>query len=1132
MTLHPVFYDASGRRRRRFTLGVVAFVALLLLSVAVLVVSVGVVPAAPLLPFEPEHPGLHSLPAPHSGLIGRTRRSLDYYAKGLFGGAAAGAGKAGAKGGVGQVPRATNPRLAIAFHTPWDESSTASLARHVEQLDWVIPGWVSVTGPDHAITVFRDTAGRAVLNRAAHRPVILPMVQNAKDGDWDGAGSAALFADARARRALLDRLVPFLAANHAGGAFFDFENLPQGAQANYRLFLSEAKARFAPRGWVVAIAAPVGNPDWSMAAYARVTDKIFLMAYDEHETSGPAGPIASQRWFVRSVADASRGIPPSKLVVAIGSYAYDWHGDAESGRGDALGVEEAWQAAADSDARPSFDAGSGNSSFAYADGGVRHQVWLLDAASAYNQMAFLQKAGVGSVALWRLGSEDPALWSIFGRNHRRLPAPGAIDAIPAGTNVDIEGNGEILKIAASPVSGQRTAITARDGTVADVRFTRLPSPYVVERTGYRPRQLALTFDDGPDPEWTPQILDILKRKHVPGTFFIVGENALTQRSLLERMVAEGHEIGSHTYTHPNLATVSDRQARFELNTTQRLFQAFTGRSLRLFRAPYFGDAEPSTADEILPALEAQRRGYVSVGLHVDPDDWKRPGVQAIIDRTIAQVEDGNPERSGNIVLLHDAGGNRAQTVAALPVIIDRLRAMGYDFVPVSTLAGLSRDAAMPVISSSDRAAAVADLALFSALGGMVIALRWIFGIAITIGILRALALSALALVQARRELKTVFPAIDPERFVTVMIPAFNEERVIVRAVQGVLASTEVAIEVIVIDDGSSDATSAVVAQAFAGDDRVRLLTLANGGKARALNHGLELARGEIVIALDADTQFEPTTIARLARWFVDPTLGAVAGNAKVGNRVNLITRWQALEYITAQNLERRALARLNAITVVPGAVGAWRLAAIRAVGGYPDDTLAEDQDLTIAIQRAGWAVQYDQFAIAWTEAPETMRALAKQRFRWAFGTLQCLWKHRSAIGRSQPRGLGWVGLPQAIVFQILLAAISPIIDLALVVSFATTYVAVSAHGWAQTSHDLYTMLTYWLVFTAIDLLAATIAFALERRERWRLLWLLIPQRIGYRQVMYYVVLKAIAQALRGPMVGWGKLARTGRVAAP
>ena len=219
------------------------------------------------------------------------------------------------------------------------------------------------------------------------------------------------------------------------------------------------------------------------------------------------------------------------------------------------------------------------------------------------------------------------------------------------------------------------------------------------------------------------------------------------------------------------------------------------------------------------------------------------------------------------------------------------------------------------------------------------------------------------------------------------------------------------------------------------------------------------------------------------------------------------------------------------MTVVPGAVGAWRRSAIASVGGYPNDTLAEDQDLTIAIQRAGWAVKYDQFAIAWTEAPESLKSLAKQRFRWAFGTLQCLWKHQSAIFGSHPKGLGWIGLPQAIVFQIVLAAISPIIDLALVVSFFLTYVAIVAHGWAQTSHDVETMLLYWLIFTAIDMLAATIAFALERKEKWSLLWLLIPQRVGYRQVMYYVVLKAIAQALRGPMVGWGKLQRTGRVTA-
>jgi len=1122
MTEGPVFYDASGRRRRRFRVGVIAFALLVVLALVILVASVGAVPSAPLLPIHSENAALHKLNAPHGGVLTRTRRSIDWYAQRIFGSSPAQAGAA------------ANAPLAIAFHAPWDTSSVASLQRHINQLDWLIPGWVSVTGPDHEITIFRDTAGRAIINQAVHRPVLLPMVQNALNDKWDGAGMAALLHQPAMRKALLDRLERFLTRNHAGGVFFDFEELPSSAQADYRSFLVEAHRRFQPQGWIVAIAVPVDDPDWNLRAYAAVVDKLFLMTYDEHETSGPAGPIASQRWFAQTVARDVRGIPKAKIVVAFGNYAYDWHGKG----GDSLDVEEAWQEAADSGAVPVFDKESENSSFAYDDGDTGHVVWLLDAASAYNELHFLNRAGIGGTALWRLGSEDPGLWSIFGRDHRTLPPPSAIDAIPAGTNVDIEGAGEVLKIAATPVAGVRRATAARDGSLADVVFQRLPSPYVVQRTGNIRGDLALTFDDGPDPTWTPQVLSILEAKHVPATFFIVGENALTQRHLLQRMIRDGDEVGSHTYTHPNLATVSKRQVALELNTTQRLFQAFTGRSLRLIREPYFGDAEPTTADEINPALEAQQRGYLTVGLHVDPDDWKRPGVQAVIERTLAGVfsapatcgSDAEANCSRNIILLHDGGGNRAQTVAALPVIIDQLRARGYRFVPVSTLAGLSHTAVMPPISASDRFMAGADLALFTTLGAIVVALRWLFLFAITIGILRAIALSALALIQARKENREIFPPIDPGRAVTVLIPAFNEERVIERAVNGVLASIDVVVEVIVVDDGSTDRTSAIVAEAFADEPRVRLLTLENGGKARALNRALELVTTELVIALDADTQFEPVTIARLARWFDDPQLGAVAGNAKVGNRVNLVTRWQALEYITAQNLERRALARLDAMTVVPGAVGAWRRAAIESVGGYPADTLAEDQDLTIAIQRAGWTVRYDQYAIAWTEAPESLRALAKQRFRWAFGTLQCLWKHGRIMATGKPKGLARIGLPQAIVFQIVLAAISPIIDLALLVSFFTTYLAVKAHGWAQTSHDVEKMLLYWLVFTAIDLLAATIAFALERRERWRLLWLLIPQRIGYRQVMYYVVVKAIAQALRGPRVGWGKLQRTGRVA--
>jgi cellulose synthase/poly-beta-1,6-N-acetylglucosamine synthase-like glycosyltransferase/peptidoglycan/xylan/chitin deacetylase (PgdA/CDA1 family)/spore germination protein YaaH len=1121
MTPSPIFYDASGRRRRRFALGVAAFVALLLISIVALAVSIGAVPRPPLLPFAAEHPAATRLPPPRGSLLTRARRDVRAYAR-FFTGAA---------------PRGVHEdtQLAIAFHVPWDPSSAASLRRHISDLDWLVPGWISVTGANHQVTTFNDSAGRQIINSAARPPLILPMVQNAMEGVFDGKGMDALLHSPLLRKKLIDHLESYFTTNHAGGAFFDFEELSPAGQADYRVFLREAKARFAKHGWIIAIAVPVGDDGWDVKSFVPYVDRVFLMAYDEHELNGEAGPIASLAWFEQSVARASRGVPRGKLAVAIGSYAYDWYG--KSG-GEPHSIDEAWAAARDSDTVPSFDPVSGNSGFAYEEDGTRHVFWMLDAASAYNQLDFLRRAGIGGVALWRLGSEDSGLWSIFGRSHRILPPANVIENIPAGTETDIEGKGEILKITAVPVTGQRRVTTGRNGLIGKVDFTRLPSPYVVLRTGYRPKLLALTFDDGPDQTWTPRILDILKEKQAPGTFFIIGENALTQRNLLAREVREGHEVGSHTYTHPNLAGATDTETAFQLNTTQRLFQAFTGRSLRLFRAPYFGDAEPTNADEIEPALQAQNLGYVSVGLHVDPGDWKRPGTQAIIDDTIAQVTGAQPcagtgvsdvQCSRNIILLHDAGGNRQQTVEALPVIIDRLRAMGYTFVPVSTLAGLTRDQSMPVLSAGDKAAAETDLFIFETLGFSVVALGWIFLFAISIGIFRAIALSLLALIQARREGRTVFPAIDPDRFVTVMIPAFNEATVIERAVRGVLASTNVRIEVIVIDDGSSDGTSDVIRSAFSDESRVRLLTLENGGKARALNRGLELATGEIVIALDADTQFEPTTISRLARWFVDPELGAVAGNAKVGNRVNLVTKWQALEYITAQNLERRALASLNAMTVVPGAVGAWRLSAILEVGGYPDDTLAEDQDLTIAIQRAGWKVHYDQYAIAWTESPETLRGLAKQRFRWAFGTLQCLWKHGRVISSGKPRGLAFVGLPQAILFQIVLAAISPIIDLALLVSFAMTYIAVEAHGWAQTQHDVEKMLLYWLVFTAIDMLAATIAFALERREKWSLLWLLIPQRIGYRQVMYYVVLKAIAQALRGPRVGWGKLKRTGRV---
>jgi cellulose synthase/poly-beta-1,6-N-acetylglucosamine synthase-like glycosyltransferase/peptidoglycan/xylan/chitin deacetylase (PgdA/CDA1 family)/spore germination protein YaaH len=1107
----PVFYDPSGKRKRWSLRTLFALIIALFAAACVFALTIVDVPTPSALDIGIEHPQARPLPA-QIAHVGRVlRRTLTSWLP----------GSTAAASSVHQQ--------VIGFYVPWDDASRASLVRHIGQIDWLVPDLMFVTGKDHKLVVSKDRVLDAVLRMGTSRPKVLPMVQNVQNGVWDSAGTLAMLRDPAARKTFIDQLEAALVARHADGVVYDLEALPPAAQPGYLRLIAESKARLSRRNMLVTLTVPVGDDDWNLKAYAHFADRIFVMDYDEHEDSSPPGPIASQAWFVQQMRAAVAQIGPAKTIVAIGNYAYDWP---KSGPAEPTSVEEAWLTAHDSDAQIHFDPASGNSTYAYTDDdGNPRTVWLLDAASAWNQLRAADAVGVSAVALWRLGFEDPGTWdALKAFESKKLPDLTTLRSIG---DVDVEGNGEVLRITDTPTTGQRTVTTDSHGLIRDEHYISLPTPYVVTKTGFRPGYVALTFDDGPDGYWTPRILDVLKREGVHATFFVIGENAVGHPGLLNREIEEGHEIGNHSYTHPNMAVMSLRGTSIELNATQRLIEAYTGRGTRLLRLPYFGDAEPTTDDELVPALRAQNDGYVNVGLHVDSEDWQIPGVQTILKNTFTGISESGPEpkKSGNIVLLHDAGGDRSQTLEALPLIIQALKAHGYQFVTVSQLIGLQRDQVMPQIAGKDLIAVRADVGLFLFLAGLLAALKWLFFVAITLGIMRAVLMAGLALWSRHEQAQEEPPAIDPTRFVSVLIPAFNEAQVIEKSVRRVLASEEVRIEIIVIDDGSTDDTSAIVRAAFADEPRVRLLTLENGGKAVALNRGMTLATGDVIVALDADTQFETTTIARLSRWFVDPKIGAVAGNAKVGNRVNLVTRWQAVEYVTAQNLERRALTRFDAITVVPGAVGAWRRAALDAVGGYPVDTLAEDQDLTIAIQRAGWGVAYDVEAVAWTEAPETFRALAKQRFRWAFGTLQCLWKHGAILRERKPAGLALVGIPQAWLFQIAFAVISPIIDLALVISIVGTIVRVHQHGWAQTQSDVLRMGIYWLAFTFIDLVCGWIAYRLEPRRQPYPGHLLLAQRFVYRQLMYSVVLRAVSAALSGPWVGWGKLQRTGRVDA-
>jgi peptidoglycan-N-acetylglucosamine deacetylase len=273
-------------------------------------------------------------------------------------------------------------------------------------------------------------------------------------------------------------------------------------------------------------------------------------------------------------------------------------------------------------------------------------------------------------------------------------------------------------------------------------------------------------------------------------------------------------------------------------------------------------------------------------------------------------------------------------------------------------------------------------------------------------------------------------------------------------------------------------------------------------------------------------------VPALARCFVDPKIGAVAGNAKVGNRINTVTRWQALEYITAQNLDRRAFASLNCITVVPGAVGAWRKSLLESAGGFSSDTLAEDQDLTLRVRKLGYKIGYEETAIAWTEAPDTLKGLSKQRFRWSFGTLQCMWKHKGALFNPRYGSLGLIAMPNVWVFQILFPLISPAMDLLMLWSLLTAAINRLEHGAEYNASNLKQVLFYYALFLLVDWSASAFAFVLEKREQWSLLWWLFIQRFGYRQVMYGVMVKSVVAAGRGGLVGWGKLERKATAEVP
>jgi cellulose synthase/poly-beta-1,6-N-acetylglucosamine synthase-like glycosyltransferase/peptidoglycan/xylan/chitin deacetylase (PgdA/CDA1 family) len=629
---------------------------------------------------------------------------------------------------------------------------------------------------------------------------------------------------------------------------------------------------------------------------------------------------------------------------------------------------------------------------------------------------------------------------------------------------------------------------------------------LVDRSEPPGKRIALTFDDGPDPKWTPRIADTLQRLHVPATFFVVGERVVEHPGIVEDLHDDGFELGNHTFNHVNLTEKSGFERNLQLSMTESALSGVAGVRPRLVRPPYSATPRSVGTDEVDTFTKIAERGYLVALSDIDAEDWRRPGVEEIVRRV--EPRGG----TGGIVLMHDGGGDRSETINAIERFVPELRARGYEFVPLSQMTGASSEELEPAASGDEKLRGhllVGSLRVATTITGLLTAL--LIPIAL-LAILRAIVVVGLARRHARRWRR----AEHPEDFtppVSVIVPAFNEAEGIEQAVRSLASSDYPGFEVIVVDDGSSDGTGEIVEGL--GLDRVRVFREPNRGKAAALNLGISHARHDIIVAVDADTVFEPDTVRRIVRPMADEWVGAVAGNAKVGNRGGMLGRWQHIDYVTGFNLDRRLYDVLNCMPTVPGAVGAFRRIALEDIGGFSPDTLAEDTDATIALGRAGWKVVYAEDARAFTETPGTLGGLWRQRYRWSFGTMQSVWKHRGAIFRRRGgSSIGRLGLPYLIAFQILLPLLAPLIDL-----FALYGILFL---------DPVPVVAYWLGFNALMMTLAVYAFRLDG-ESLRPLWALPLQQFVYRQLMYLVVIQSIASAFQGIRLRWSHVERSGDV---
>ena len=1009
-----------------------------------------------------------------------------------------------------------------AFYVNWDPMAYASLKESIGCLNLVMPEWFYINQNSLGLEEHIDAKAYKLMKKTGIP--VMPVITNAYNGEFRSKVVSKLLSSKTKRQALISEMIQSCQRHHFIGVNIDFEEVQTSSNEPLTAFVKELSDAFHKKGLYVTQDIEPSNEDYDVRELAKYDDYLMLMAYDEHNTLSAPGPVSSQQWTGRVLDKIASQIPQEKIILGIGSYGYDWTSNGDDNQ--SISIHDAMSLAADSDTPIDFDPNTFSLNFSYSDeDDVTHQVYFNDAATNFNTMRYGCEYGVAGFGVWRLGSEDHRLWKFYGQDlamphvtHLRI---GDLETIEGDKVADYVGSGEVLDVIGTPRNGNvHLDMDNEDFLIDDETYTRIPTSYELEKHGScGPKDLLLTFDDGPDARWTPQVLRILKQHHVHAAFFMVGLMMEKNLPLVRKVYEDGNLIGDHTFTHHNVAQNSPQRTYMELRLTRMLVECITGRSTILFRAPYNADSDPSGNDEIVPLVEASKQNFIDVGEAVDPEDWE-PGLKAetIFQRVVKGVEHGN----GHIILLHDAGGNtRKETVKALPRIIEYLQSKGYRFITLDQYLGRSKDQLMPSVPKGKEYYAMqANLTLAEGLyaaGNFITALFIIF---LVLGLGRLIFMYVLVGKERKKERALEaslanMPAQQPK--VTIIVPAYNEEVDAVSSLENLLNQDYPNYDIVFVDDGSKDNTYNKVKTALGSNEKIHIYTKPNGGKASALNFGIAHTDAEFVVCIDADTKLRSNAVSMLMRHFFadkEGRVGAVAGSVKVGNTVNVLTKWQAIEYTTSQNFDRMAYAAINAITVVPGAIGAFRRKAIIDAGGLTTDTLAEDCDLTIRVNKAGYRVENENGAIALTEAPEKLPQFIKQRTRWCFGIMQTFWKNRAAMFHPQYKGLGLWALPNMLVFQFIIPTFSPLADVLMVVGLFTGNIG--------------KVLLYYLLFLLVDASISIMAYLHEHERLWGLFWI-IPQRLCYRWIMYVVLFKSYIKAIKGELQSWGVLKRTGSV---